>query len=169
MLKDIINVLKDCFTRYKGVRTFIYQSDDYNNAQNDFDAWQVYVDDVTRSDLNITDSTFTFECDIMVLSHVGGDETILDVQDKAYAMAATVVEMLDRNPVYYGVLRVRDYSILTVSHVTDDDAAGVRLTLKLDTPNPADLCYDEWQEPWEPQPEPDLDITTITLPKKPLC
>lgn len=170
MLKDIINTLKDCFTRYKNVRTFIYQSEDLFNAQNDYDAWQVYVDDVTRSALNITDSTFTFECDITVLSHVGEDDTILDVQDKAYSMAATVVEMLDRNPKYYGVLRVHDYSILTVSHVSDDDAAGVRLTLILDVPNPADLCDDKiWGEPYEPDEEPDLEITTITLPKRKLC
>lgn len=169
MLKDIINVLKDCFSRYKGVRTVRYQSDDLNNCQNDYEAIQVYIDDVTDSRLNITDGTFTFECYVMVLSHVGEDDTILDVQDRCYSLAATVVEALDRIPAYQGVLRVHDYSIITSSHVTDDDASGVRLDLVLQVPNPADLCYDQWQEPVpEPEDEP-LEIQTITLPKKPIC
>lgn len=169
MLKDIINVLKDCFTRYKGVNTFKYQSDDLNNSQGDYASWQVYVDDVSDHNLNITDGTFTAEFQIMILSHVDDGETILDKQDEAYSLAATVVEQLDRKVEYQGILRVHDYSILTCSHITDDDSAGVRLTLVLQVPNPADLCYDQWQEPVpEPEDEP-LELNPITLPKKPLC
>ena len=169
MLKDIINVLKDIFSRYKGVNTFKYQSNDLNNAQNDYASWQIYVDDMSRHQLNITDGTFTAEFQIMILSHVDDGETILDKQDYAYSLAATVVEALDSNPEYQGVMRVHDYSIVTVSHISDDDSAGVSLSLVLQVPNPADLCYDQWQEPVpEPEEEP-LEIQTITLPKKPIC
>lgn len=169
MLKDIITVLKDRFSRYKGVNTFKYQSDDLNNSQNDYASWQIYVDDMSRHQLNITDGTFTAEFQIMILSHVGEDDTILDKQDYAYSLAATVVEALDRNPEYQGVMRVHDYSIVTVSHISDDDSAGVNLSLVLQVPNPADLCYDQWQEPVpEPEDEP-LELHTITLPKKPIC
>lgn len=169
MLKDIVNVLMDCFSRYKGVRTVRYQSNDLNNAQNDYASWQIYVDDMSHHQLNITDGTFTAEFQIMILSHVDDGETILDKQDYAYSLAATVVEALDRKHEYQDILRVHDYSIVTVSHISDDDSAGVNLTLVLQVPNPADLCYDQWQEP-VPEPEDEqLEIQTITLPKKPLC
>jgi len=170
MLKEIIGVLKDCFTRFKDVNTFIYQSDSLNNAQNNFKAFQVYVDDVTDSKLNITDGTFTFECFIMILSPVGKGQTILDVQDTAYTIAATVVETLDIRPEYQGVLRVHDYSIMTSSHVTDDDAAGVRLDLVLEVPNPAQLCDESvWGDPIvDPVIKP-IDVKPIKLPTKPVC
>lgn len=170
MLKEIINTLKDCFTRYKTVRSFLYISEDLVRCQGNQGNFEVTVDDVTRSALNITDGTFTFECDIMVLSHVGNGQTILDVQDTAYTIAATVVETLDIRPEYQGVLRVRDYSIITVSHVTDDDASGVRLTLKLEVPNPAQLCDESvWGDPAvDPVIKP-VDVKPIKLPVKPIC
>lgn len=169
MLKDIVNVLKDCFTRYKGVNTFKYQDDRLNNAQNDYASWQIYVDDMSHHQLNITDGTFTAEFQIMILSHVDDGETILDKQDYAYSLAATVVEALDRKFEYQGILRVHDYSIVTVSHISDDDSAGVSLTLVLQVPNPADLCYDEWQEPVPEPEEEQIELNVITLPKKPIC
>lgn len=169
MLKDIINTIKDCFTRYKGVKTFIYQDDKLNNAQNDYASWQIYVDDMSHHQLNITDGTFTAEFQIMILSHVDDGETILDKQDYAYSLAATVVEALDRKVEYQGILRVHDYSIVTVSHISDDDSAGVSLTLVLQVPNPADLCYDEWQEPVPEPEEEQIELNVITLPKKPIC
>ena len=170
MLKEIIDTLKDCFTRLKAVNTFRYQSESLNNAQNNFKGFQVYVDDVTDSKLNITDGTFTFECFIMILSPVGKGQTILDVQDTAYTIAATVVEMLDIRTEYQGVLRVRDYSMMTSSHVSDDDAAGVRLDLVLEVPNPALLCDDSiWGEPSvDPVIKP-IDVRPIKLPTKPVC
>lgn len=170
MLNDIIQALRDCFTRYKSVRSFLYISEDLVRCQGNQGNFEVTVDDVTRSALNITDGTFTFECDIMVLSHVGNGQTILDVQDTAYTIAATVVETLDIRPEYQGVLRVRDYSIITVSHVTDDDASGVRLTLKLEVPNPAQLCDESvWGDPAvDPVIKP-VDVKPIKLPVKPIC
>ena len=169
MLKDIVNVLKDCFSRYKGVNTFKYQSDDLNNSQNDYASWQVYVDDMSHHQLNITDGTFTAEFQIMILSHVDDGETILDKQDYAYSLAATVVETLDRKVEYQGILRVHDYSIVTVSHISDDDSAGVNLSLVLQVPNPADLCYGDWQEPVPEPEEEQIELNVITLPKKKLC
>lgn len=168
MIKSLVGVLRDCFTRHRAVGTFRYQSDDLNNAQNSFKGLQVYLDDVSEHQLNITDGTFTSEFQIMVLGHVERPKEIIDVQDEAYTLAASVVERLDRS--YYGSLRVHDYSIMTVSHVTDDDSAGVRLTLVLQTPNPADLCSEDiWEEPKEDENEPLLELNPITLPKRRLC
>ena len=53
MIKDIIEILKNVSLRHKGVRTFKYQSDIYNNAQNNYATYQVYVDDISLHQLNI--------------------------------------------------------------------------------------------------------------------
>ena len=180
--RDIVKVLRDTFLRYSGVRTFRYQSEDLNNAQNNFDSFQVYVDDMTRHELNITTNVFKAEFSIYILKQPEGESgsTVIDIQDQAYVIAANVIAKLDNMMEYHGILQVHDWSIVTVSHVTDDDAAGVHLTLVLEMPNPANLCDDDnWSdEPYSGETEYDidvdavepgeLDINPITLPKNPI-
>lgn len=169
MLKSVIEVLKDCFLRLKPVNSFVYISDDLVRCQGNQRNYEVAVDDMTLSQLNITDNTFVMKLEISVLSHVDEEQTILDVQDTAYTAACTVVEALDTYPDYKGVLRVHDYSIATVSHMTDDDAAGVRLSLTLKVPNPADLCGDVWGDKPDEPADHEIELNPITLPKKKLC
>ena len=81
-----------------------------------------------------------------------------------------------------GVLRVYDYSILTVSHYTDDNAAGVKLSLVLQMPSPLNWCelddnFDDEEHEEEPDHEidvdenqvGDIDITPISLPRNRIC
>ena len=87
MLKDIINIIKEVSLKHKGVKTFKYQSDDLNNAQNNHKYYQVYVDDISLHQLNITTNIFKAEFQVYVLGFV--DEYKLDcVTDKlVYDMA----------------------------------------------------------------------------------
>ena len=178
MLKDVINILKDISLRHKGVRTFKYQSDIYNNAQNNHKYFQVYVDDVSMHELNITTNIFKARFEVYILGFVDSDTTVLDVQNNAYTIACDIMAYIDVMEALKGVLRVYDYSILTVSHYTDDNAAGVKLSLVLEMPNPVDLCTLEDNFNDEPYDEPedteidikddevgDIDLKPINLPK----
>ena len=178
MLKDVINILKDISLRHKGVRTFKYQSDIYNNAQNNHKYFQVYVDDVSLHELNITTNIFKARFEIYILGFVDSDTTVLDVQNNAYTIACDIMAYIDELEALKGVLRVYDYSILTLSHYTDDNAAGVKLSLVLEMPNPVDLCTLEDNFNDEPYDEPedveidindnevgDIDLTPISLPR----
>lgn len=178
MLKDVINILKDISLRHKAVRTFKYQSDIYNNAQNNHKYFQVYVDDVSLHQLNITTNIFRAEFQVYVLGFVDSDTTVLDVQNYAYTVAADIIAYIDTQEAFKGVLSVYDYSILTVSHYTDDNAAGVKLSLVLQMPNPVDLCTLEDHfndEPYEDDEDKeididinevgDIDLRPISLPK----
>ena len=178
MLKDVINILKDISLRHKGVRTFKYQSDIYNNAQNNHKYFQVYVDDVSLHELNITTNIFKAKFEVYILGFVDFDTTILDVQNNAYTIAVDIMAYIDELEALKGVLRVYDYSILTVSHYTDDNAAGVKLSLVLEMPNPVDLCTLEDNFNDEPYDEPedteidindtevgDIDLKPINLPR----
>lgn len=184
MLKDIINILKDISLRHKGVHTFKYQDKAYNNAQNNHKTFQVYVEDTSYHQLNITTNIFKAEFEVYILSQADGTSgnTILDVQDNAYTIAVNILAKIDTMDEYQGILSVYDYSIITISHYTDDDSCGVKLSLVLEMPSPLNWCTldDNFNdEPYEEEEdkqidininEPsDIDITQIKLPRNKKC
>ena len=182
MLKDVIDILKDISLRHKGVRTFRYQGDDLNNAQNNYKGFQVYVDDISHHQLNITTNIFKAEFEIYVLGHVDDENPVLDVQNDAYTIACDIMAYIDTKPEFYNVLSVYDYDILTLSRYTDDSTAGVKLSLVLQMPSPVNLCEldDNFNdEPYVDDPDReidindeeigDIDITPIHLPRINKC
>lgn len=182
MLKDVIDIIKDISLRHKGVRTFRYQSEVLNNAQNNHKTYQVYVDDVSLHQLNITTNIFKAEFQVYVLGFVNDETTILDVQNNAYTIACDIMAYIDTKDEFKGILSVYDYSILTLSHYSDDDAAGVKLSLTLEMPSPVNLCTldDNFNdEPYEDEPDKEIDINNeeigdieinpITLPRNRIC
>lgn len=162
MLKDIIEIIKDVSLRHKGVRTFRYQSDALNNQQNNHKYYQVYVDDVSMHELNITTNIFKASFEIYVLGFTDDENDIITVQNNAYTIAADIVAYIDTKSDFKGILSVYDYSILTLSHYTDDDAAGVKLSLVLQMPSPVNLCVldDNFNdEPYEEEPDNEISIS----------
>ena len=163
MIKDVIEILRDVSLRHKGVYTFRYQGDDLNNAQNNFRGYQVYVDDISLHQLNITTNIFKAEFQIYVLGHVDDENDVLTVQNNAYTIACDIMAYIDTQDEFLGVLSVYDYSILTLSRYTDDSSAGVKLSLVLQMPSPVNLCtlddnFDD--EPHEDEPDHEIDINT---------
>lgn len=184
MLKDIIEALRHVSLTHKGVYTFRYQGDDLNNAQNNYKGYQVYCDDISLHQLNITTNIFKVEFQVYVLGHPTGESgnTILDVQNNAYTIAVDILGKIDSDDAYRGILGVYDYSILTLSHYTDDNAAGVKLSLVLQMPSPLNYCelddnFDDEEHEEEQDHEidvpdnevGDIDITPIHLPKNREC
>ncbi|MBO7732149.1 MAG: hypothetical protein J6S67_06345 [Methanobrevibacter sp.] len=180
MLKDVINILKDISLRHKAVRTFRYQGDIYNNAQNNYKTYQVYCDDVSFHQLNITTNIFKAEFQLYILGFPENNtpDDILDVQNNAYTIAADILAYIDTQDEFKGVLSVYDYSILTLSHYSDDNSAGVKLSVVIEMPSPVNLCeLDENfnSEPYEDEPDKeididideigDIDLKPITLPR----
>lgn len=182
MLKDVINIIKDISLRHKGVRTFRYQSEVLNNAQNNHKMYQVYVDDVSLHELNITTNIFKAKFEIYILGFVDDENTVLDVQNNAYTIACDIMAYIDTKDEFKGILSVYDYSILTLSHYTDDNASGVKLSLVLQMPSPVNLCSldDNFNdEPYEDDEDSEIDINNdeigdieinpITLPTNRIC
>lgn len=182
MLKDIIEILKNASLRHKGVRTFRYQGNDFFNQQNNHAPYQVYVDDISVHKLNITTGIFRSEFQIYILGHTDDEKSVLDVQNEAYTIAVNIMAFIDTQEDFLGVLSVYDYSILTISHFTDDSSAGVKLSLVLQMPSPLNWCTLEENfndEPYEEEPDKeididekevgDLDIKPIKLPRNRVC
>ena len=166
MIKDIVKILENVCLRHKGVKTFKYQDKILINAQGGNQYYQVVLEDVSYHNLNITNGIFVSEFNLYFLGFPTKNEqdSILDIQDTTYSIACDVMEFIDNMPEYQGVLSVYDYSILTISHFTDDAAAGVRLTLKLRVPSPVDLCT--YQDNFNPEPYVPDEDTNIDIPEK---
>ena len=165
MLKDVINVLKDISLRHRGVKTFRYQGDKFNNAQNNYETFQVYVDDISLHELNITTGVFKVKLEIYVLGQPDGSsgKTVLDIQNDAYTIACNIMAKIDGDSAYHGILSVYDYSLLTLARYTDDNSAGVKLSLTLEMPNPVNLCtldenFDD--EPHKEEEDHKIDVPT---------
>lgn len=163
MLKDVIEILKNISLRHKGVRTFRYQGNDFNNAQNNYKTFQVYVDDISLHELNITTNIFKATFEIYILSQPNGESgnTVLDVQNNAYTIACDIMAYIDTKEEFQGILSVYDYSLLTLAEYTDDRSSGVKLTLTLEMPSPVNLCTldDNFNdEPYEDDEDMEIDI-----------
>lgn len=184
MIKDIINIIKNVALRHKGVYTFRYEGNDLFNQQNNNKMYQVYVDDVTLHELNITTNIFKVSLEIYVLGFPTGESgnTVLDVQDNAYTIACNIMAFIEESDEYDGILSIYDYSLLTLSHFTDDNAAGVKLSLVLQAPSPVNLCTLEDNfndEPYSGDTDTeitisgdtvgDITINAIKLPKNRTC
>lgn len=160
MIKSLVDILKDVALRHKGVHSFEYQAERLNNASNNNRPFNVYVDSVSLSQLNITTNIFKVTFDIYVIAPKGKHSTET-IQTYAYTIATDIMAYIDIKPDYKGIISVYDYSILTLDHYTDDDDAGVKLTLTLETPSPVNLCTldDNFNdEPYEAPQENDIDI-----------
>lgn len=163
MIKDIVDILKGIFLRHKGVHTFRYQGDDHFNSQNNFKQMQVYVDNVTHTEYNLTTNICKLSLEIYILGQpseaLGTD--VVDVQDNAYTIASNVMAYIDNERSLSNIMNVYDFSILTLSHYTSDDSSGVKLSLVLNVPNPVNLCtlMDNFNdEPYEEKEEKEITI-----------
>lgn len=170
MIKSIVEILKNIALRHKGVNTFKYQDDMTNNAQHNYNTYQVYVDNAQLHQMNITTNVFTSEFQIYILSHPSEEKdgkSIIDIQDEAFTIAVDIIGFIDTKPEFQGILSVHDFSIITLADYTAQRNAGVKLSLVLEAPSPLNLCTldDNFNdEPIEPDKEVDLEINPIDLP-----
>lgn len=182
MITDIIDILKNVFLRHKGVRCFKYQGDIYNNAQGNDKVYSIFIDNIVFSELLITNHVFTMNFEIYILGFPTESKPIIQIQDEAFTIACDVINYIDLSNDYKGILSVYDYSILSLADYTDNNSAGVKLSLKLQVPDLTNLCtLDENfnDEPYEEEPENEIDVdvkesgditlNTIKLPKNKRC
>lgn len=177
--KEVTNAIIDTLKRFKGVNFVKYTGDDLINAQNNNKTIQCWVDDISLHQFNLTQNVAKAEYQIYIIGFVTGESgnTVLDVQDRCYDIALYTLAYLDTKEEFKGIISLYDYSILTLSHFSTDDSAGVKLSVVLTIPNGVNLC--ELDEHFgEPYPEDkdneidldieevgDIDLKPITLPK----
>lgn len=160
--KDVVNIIKDALSRFKGVNFVKYQGDDLNNQQHNYKTIQCYIDDISLHQFNLTTNIVKAEYQIYILGFPenGTPDNILDVQDKCYNVAINVLAYIDTRKELEGLIRLYDYSILTLSRYTGQSNAGVKLSLILEIPNGVNLCEleDNFGEPYEEDKDNEITI-----------
>ena len=157
--KDVVNVIKDALSRFKGVNYVKYQSDDLNNQQHNYNTIQCYIDDISLHQFNLTTNIVKAEYQIYILGFPENQtpDAILDVQDKCYNVAINVLAWIDNREDLKGFVRIYDYSILTLSRYTAQSNAGVKLSVVLEIPNR--VCdQDEFGEPYVEEHDKEITI-----------
>lgn len=164
MINSIINILENVFLRHKGVKTFRYQAEKLNNAQNNYEDIQVYVEDVSYHNLNITTNIFTSEFEIYILQPFSStQEQVIEAQTNCMTVAIDVIGYIDNDKELQNKLNIHDYSIITMSHYTTDDSAGVKLSLTFEIPSILNLCDLDSNFNDEPYEQVDKNDNTIDL------
>lgn len=170
MLTDIVELLKDLSLRHKGVRTFRYQEGSFNNSQNNHLTYQVYLSNHSYHQLNISTQVFKSEWEMYILSQPESKDDpdqILAIQDEAYTIACNIIAAIDELDDYKGILSVYDYDIMVINGYSDDNSAGVKVSLILQTPNPVSLCdiWDNFNEkPYEEPEDHEIDVPEDETP-----
>lgn len=160
--KDVVNVIKDALSRFKGVNFVKYQGDDLNNQQHNYNTIQCYIDDISLHQFNLTTNIVKADYEVYILGFPEEQtpDAILDVQDKCYNVAINVLAYIDTKEELKGFVRLYDYSILTLSRYTAQSNAGVKLSITLEIPNGVNLCELEsnFGEPYEEEKDKEIDL-----------
>lgn len=161
LYKQVIDTLIDVFSRFKGVHCVKYIGEDLFNTNGNNRPIQVYIDNVSLHQYNLTTNIVKAQYDIYIMDKTDYKHDVLQVQDKCYNLALNCLAMLDKMEEIRSYMSVIDWSILTFRKMTDDDFSGVKLTLMLNIPNGVDLCaLDDYfnDEPYKEPQDQDIDI-----------
>ena len=179
MIKNLVNAIKEQAEHIKNVKFFKYEGADLINAQNNNATIQVFVEDDIFTEYIVTKDLVKVQLNIDILDSIGDGKDILEIHDRTTKIAIVLIKLIEEN--YKNILSVYDYNLLNVSHYSDDDLFGTRISLYLTMPSPVNECninefIDELNKYYKEEdkeitinkPEIDinkLDITPIKLKK----
>lgn len=138
MIKNLINAIKEVAEHIKNVKFFKYEGADLINSQNNNSTIQVFVEDDIFTEFIVTKNLIKVQLNIDILDTIGYDEEKLDVHDRTTKTAIVLIKLIEEN--YKNILSVYDYNMLNVSHYSDDDLFGTRVSLYLTMPSPINFC-----------------------------
>lgn len=159
--KQVTNMLIDTLKHFKGVNYVTYKGDDLINKQHNNKTIQVYIDDISHHQFNLTTNIVKAEYQVYILGFPEDTpEDILNKQDECYNVAINTLAYINLNKEFEGIIRVYDYSILTLSHFSAQNNAGVKLSIVFEIPNGVDICQleDNFGEPNEEETDNDIDV-----------
>lgn len=137
MISTLVNAVMNTAEKIKGIKFFRYEGEDYINQQNNNATWQVWFEDDMYTDYLVTRDILKITFNIDILHNVYQGDSNLDVHNEAFKIGIVLLKMLDKT---LENISVYDYSFLNLSHFSDDDLFGVRMTISLFAPSPINEC-----------------------------
>lgn len=163
--KEVVDTLVGVLSRYKGVNYVRYSGDDLINQQSNDKTLQVWIDNVSLSQYNLTTNVNKIEFQVYMLGFPTQESgrTSLDIQDECYNLAVNFMTYIDNMPQFYGFISLYDWSILTLDRYSEASMSGVKLSLVLDVASPINFCeFESWfnDEPYTPEKDKEIDVPT---------
>lgn len=138
MIKNLVECIKAKAEHIKNVKSFNYEGSDLINAQNNNETIQIVVEDDIFIEYIVTKDLIKVQLNIDILDNIGENEEKVDTHDRTTKIAIVLIKLIEEN--YKNILSVYDYNLLNVSHYTDDDLYGTRVSLYLTMPSPINFC-----------------------------
>ena len=138
MVKNLVEAIKEQARHIKDVKSFNYEGADLINAQNNNATIQIWVEDDIFTEFITTKDLIKVQMNIDILDNIRENESKLDTHDRTTKIAIVLINLLEYR--YKNILSVYDFNMLNVSHYTDDDLFGTRISLYLTMPSPINFC-----------------------------
>ena len=138
MIKNLVEAIKEQAEHINGVKFFKYEGPDLINAQNNNATIQIWLEDDIFTEYLVTKDLVKIQLNIDILDNIGENESKIYVHDRTTKIAIVLIKLIEER--YKNILSVYDYNMLNVSHYTDDDLFGTRVSLYLTMPSPVNQC-----------------------------
>ena len=138
MIKNLVECIKENAEHIKGVKFFKYEGSDLINAQNSNSTIQIWIEDDIFTEYLVTKDLIKVQLNIDILDTIGDGEDTIDIHDRTNKLGIVLIKLIEEN--YKNILSVYDYNLLNVSHYSDDDLFGTRMSLYLTMPSPINFC-----------------------------
>lgn len=172
MIKNLVEAIKSQAEHIKDVKYFSYEGADLINSQNNNEPIQIWVEDDVFIEYIVTKDLIKVQMNIDILDTIGENEEKLEIHDRTTKIAIVLIKLIEEN--YKNILSVYDYNLLNVSHYTDDDLFGTRISLYLTMPSPINFCninefIDDLNEYYKEEDneitinKPEIDINNIDI------
>ena len=172
MIKNLVEAIKEQAENIQNVKYFSYEGADLINAQNNNATIQVFVEDDIFTEYLVTKDLVKVQMNIDILDNIRDGEEKVDTHDRTTKIAIVLIKLIEEN--YKNILSVYDYNLLNVSHYTDDDLFGTRVSLYITMPSPVNECnikdfIDELNKYYKEEDKnitinkPEIDIDNINI------
>lgn len=138
MVKNLVEAIKEQARHIKNVKHFKYEGADLINSQNNNSTIQIWVEDDIFTEFITTKDIIKVQMNIDILDNIIDGKEKVDVHDRTTKIAIVLIKLIEES--YKGILSVYDYNLLNVSHYTDDDLFGTRMSIYLTMPSPVNEC-----------------------------
>lgn len=138
MIKNLVEAIKEQAEHIKNVKHFNYEGADLINAQNNNSTIQIWIEDDIFTEYLVTKDLVKVQMNIDILDNIGENEEKVDVHDRTNKLGIVLIKLIEES--YKNILSVYDYNLLNVSHYTDDDLFGTRMSIYFTMPSPVNEC-----------------------------
>lgn len=172
MIKNLVNAIKEQAEKIKNVKFFKYEGSSLINVQNNNEPIQIWVEDDIFTEFITTKNLIKVQLNIDILDNIRDGEDLLETHDRTTKIAIVLIKLIEEN--YKNILNVYDYNMLNVSHYSDDDLFGARVSLYLTMPSPINFCninefidelneYEKNEDKEITIKKPEIDIDNINI------